>query len=145
MATLRRREGESTLPMPGETMKRIPLPWGSIHAVTTGATWIFLPVTGYMSTAQFKRVRAVIETIDLMTTFSLKFGYPLCNVETSPQAAVAVGGAITTDTVSFGTLTDISADIDDYQFIRFGYLTQNTAAASLILGRAGGYVEYTDA
>lgn len=126
-------------------MKRVLLPWTTLWADTTGAnSYRFFAVTAYMTVAQFRRIRGVIETMTFMTNFSVTLGYQLANVETSPQTPVAVGSAITTATVTFGTLTDISADIDDYQLIRFGFLTQNTAAATLIWGRAGGYVEYTD-
>jgi hypothetical protein len=125
-------------------VKRVLLPWTTLYADTTGGTYKFFAVTAYMTVAQFRRIRGVIETMTLMTNFSVTLGYQLANVETSPQTAVPVGSAITTNTVSFGTLADISADIDDYQLIRFGFLTQNTQSATLIFGRAGGYVEYTD-
>ena len=128
-------------------MKRVLLPWTTLWADTTGAgvaNHRFFAVTAYMTVAQFRRIRGVIETAQLMTNFSVTLGYQLANVETSPQTPVLVGSPITTVTVSFGTLTDISADIDDYQLIRFGFFTQNTQNTSLIWGRAGGYVEYTD-
>ena len=126
-------------------MKRVLLPWTTLWANTNGANnYRFFAVTAYMTVAQFRRIRGVIETAQLMTNFSVTLGYQLANVETSPQTPVLVGSPITTVTVSFGTLTDISADIDDYQLIRFGFFTQNTQNTSLIWGRAGGYVEYTD-
>jgi hypothetical protein len=125
-------------------VKRILLPWTTVYADTTSTNYKFFAVTAYMTVAQFRSVRAVIETLALSTNFSVTFAYQLANVETSPQTPVAVGNAITTNTVTFGTLTDIAANIASYQLIRFGFLTQNTAAATMIFGRAGGYVEYTD-
>lgn len=125
-------------------MKRIPLPWTTVIAFTTGANYRFIPTTGYYSGASVRLARGTFELISAQANLSVAFAYQTANVDGTVDAAVAIGTALTADGMSYGTVTDISANTASKQFVRFGFLCQNTQAASLVLGRAGGSVEFDD-
>lgn len=128
-------------------MQRVVLEWSTVYANTQTPTKLFIPATGWMDAASVKYVRAVWELISAMTNLSVEFGYQTCNVENAVIATTAVGSAMTSATsppVDFGTKTDISSATGSKNLIRFGFLATNTAAASLVLGRCGGYVEIDD-
>lgn len=125
-------------------MKRDSLPWTTVFGYTTGATKKFVPATPWMNAAMFKRVRAAFELISSQTNLSVTFAYQTANVENAPDAAVDVGTALTADGMSYGTLTDISASTNGKQLVRLGWNVQNSAGATLLLGRCGGAVDYDD-
>lgn len=125
-------------------MKRIALPWTTVFAFTTGANYRFIPASGWLNAASVKNVRGTFEVVSPQTYLSVTFAYQTANVEDTPDTARSVGSALTTEAMSYGTVEDISAYTFSKQLVRFGWLVQNTNAASLIVGRVGGMVEYND-
>lgn len=123
-------------------MKRISLPWSTVFGYTTGVNKKFIPATAWLSVTSVKRIRATFELIAAQANLSVIFAYQTANVENSPDTAVEVGTALTADGMSYGTITDISAAISNRQLIRFGWNVQNTAGATLVVGRCGGAVDY---
>lgn len=125
-------------------MSRVVLDWATVYANTQSPTKLFIPVTGWLDASTAKYARAVWELVSPMTNISVEFGYQTANVENAPDAAVAISGALTAAGVSYGSKTDISSATANKNMVRFGFMVTNTAAASLVLGRAGGYVETDD-
>jgi hypothetical protein len=118
--------------------------WSTVYANVQNPTKLFLPTTPWINAADVKFLKAVWELIAAMTNISVEFGYQTADVENTPIATVAVGAARTSDGMSYGTMTDVSANTNSRRLVRFGFLVTNTASASLVLGRCGGYVEYKD-
>jgi hypothetical protein len=126
-------------------MRRIILPWTSVYANTQTPTKLFMPCTIWLNAADVKYLKAVWELISAMANVSIEFAYQTANVENSPDTpAVAVGSAQTSAGVSYGSVTDVSANTNGKKLVRFGFLVTNTSAQALVLGRCGGYVEYKD-
>lgn len=125
-------------------MKRISLPWTTVFGFTTGGNFRFVPTTGYLNGATVRLVRGTFEVVSAQTNLSVAFAYQTANVDGTVDPPVAVGTALTADGVHYGTVTDISTDTAPKQFVRFGFLCQNTNANTLIVGRAGGSVDYDD-
>lgn len=125
-------------------MKRISLPWTTVFGFTTAGNKKFIPATPWLNAASVKRLRAAFELISSQTNISVTFAYQTANVENAPDAAVDVGVALTADGMSYGTMTDISANTNSKQLVRLGFNVQNTAGATLVLGRCGGIVDYDD-
>ena len=123
-------------------MQRIVLIWSTVFANVQSPTKLFHPATGWLNAAEVKFIKAVWELISPMTNLSVEFGYQTANVENSPDAAISLGSAQTAAGLSYGTITDISAATAGKRLVRFGFLGTNSAAASLVMGRCGGYVEY---
>ena len=126
-------------------MKRIPLPWTTVFGYTTGMNKMFIPATPWIPAHQVKRLRATFEMIGAQQYLSATFAYQTANVENSPDTPVhEVGSAQTVDGMNYGTITDVSSDTGQKQLVRFGWNCQNTNAATLIVGLAGGSVDFDD-
>ena len=129
-------------------MQRVVMEWSTVYANTQSPTKMFIPATGWIEASSVKYVRAVWEIISAMTNASVEFAYQTCNVENAPDTpAVPVGSAMTSASsppVSFGTKTDVSGTTGSKNLVRLGFLVTNTAAATLVLARCGGYVEIDD-
>lgn len=104
-------------------MKRIPLPWSTLHAFTTVGSKKFMPVTPWINAADVKRLRATFELIQAQTDFRMSFAYQTANVENAPDAAVEVGSVQTADGMNYGTVTDVSNNTGGKQLVRFGLFT----------------------
>jgi hypothetical protein len=118
------------------------MPWTVIFAYTTGGTKKFQPMTPWMPAEAVKRARGTFEVIGAQPNMSATFSYQTANVENQPDFPVfEIGAGQTIDGYSFGTMTDVSANTNSKQLVRFGLNCVNTSGAVLIVARAGGYVD----
>lgn len=125
-------------------MRRIALPWRSIHCYKNNASKVFIPCTQHISTADVKWVRAYFEMAASQGNCGLEFAYQTANtIDDNTSTPVAVGGQKTSNGPLWGTLTDISSGTNAKALVRFGYYAWNTVSADVLqMCSSGGYVEY---
>ena len=127
-------------------MRRIVLSWGCLNCFrNTEANGQFVPGSVWLSTAEVKKIRGVIELAATDPKCTVKFAYQVADTINCGFAHFALGSAKSTDGVVFGTMTDIFDNLDDKQLIRFGFLVWTSDATDNVLHccQGGGFVEYT--
>lgn len=94
-----------------------------------------------MQTNSVHLVRAVTETLNLGTNLQVAFAFQVANVENSPGTVTSPESYISTNTVTYGSMSDIASNISAYQLLRFGWNVKLSSGSTLALGRVGGAVE----
>lgn len=127
-------------------MRRITMPWGCLNCFknTSGAA-LFVPKTAFIQTGGLVSVRGVVELAATDPKCQVKFAYQVSNSVDGTLTHFSLDGIRSADGVYYGTMSNITANIDDKQLIRFGFLvwTTNVANDVLHLCQGAGYVEYT--
>lgn len=123
-------------------MKRIPLTWSTLFADGGTGAKRFFPATPWLPAAQVKVVKGIWEAAQIQSNGSVQLSYQTCNVENSIDAPVLLDSAQTSAGVSYGTVTDVSANTGSKALVRFGFTTWYTAGAVNVFSRAGGSVDY---
>ncbi len=101
------------------------------------STPIFIPMTGFGSTAGVHQVRPSMEMRASSGACEIKFGYQLANDTESPETAVAVGSFLSSEGFSYGSsFTDISSATELKLYIRWGVWVQDTSGTKIEMCRA---------
>lgn len=126
-------------------MRLIALPWSTLHCYGNGsANGTFVPRTPWIPVADIKRIRAIFEMISAQADAEIQFAFQVAKAENeAPSATTSVpkGNAQTADGMNDGSIVDITGDIGQNRYIRFGFKTWNATEAALVCCAAGGFVE----
>lgn len=122
---------------------KVPMPFRMVWATSTTA--LFHPSSYWMSTSTVKKVRSAFELALIESDVSVSAAYQTANVENSPDTPTAIGSYATTNGVSYPSgLTDISAQLEQKQLVRFGWLVKNTASGTKNFVVVGGFISVSD-
>ena len=125
-------------------MKRFIIPWGTIHCFRDSTNAKFVPRTGWIRLSEIKKIRVEWELAAAMTNAALEFAFQLAKDQgEAPTAFVAKGGALTADGMKYSNVEDITGDIGNNVWIRFGFKAYNNSEDNvLVCAAAGGTVEF---
>ena len=124
-------------------MKRIALIWSTVWGDNTvGGGKRFIPASPWLPGPSVKIVKGIWELAQIQTNGSVCLAFQVANVENAPGAITEIDTALTAVGMSYGTVVDISATTGSKALVRFVWNVWNSSAATLVMGRAGGSVDY---
>lgn len=113
--------------------------WSGYSAIST--TEVFIPVGGWVSTANLSGARGWGELRGKTGSFQAKPAVQVANDVRSPGTATAVGTAISTDGVSDPNGVVSVTNAGSTKYARAGWLVSLTAGTTLGTGNLAGVVE----
>ena len=138
----RRTNDELARVAAGHDMRRIIIPWGTIHCFRNIGNAQFVPRTGWIKVGDIKKIQVGYEKAASESDATLHFAFQLAQDEgAAPTTSITKGGAKTGNGMVYGNIEDISGDIDNNLLIRFGFRAYNeTTDNTLVCCAAGGHV-----
>lgn len=122
---------------------RVSTGWNTLICDSTGAT--FWPVTGWMDAKTVGSLVCNFEVRCLDGDQEVSAAYQTANVENSPDAAQALGSYVNANGMTYGSaFTDVSANTQPKQLVRFGFLVKNTATSNVTWTRVSGTFDVLD-
>lgn len=120
--------------------KKGSLGWSTLLNNATGTT--FWPATPWMTASDVGCAKINGEVRCLSGDMEIAGAYQTANVENSPDSANTLGSYNTANGNFFGAaFTDISANTQPKQLVRFGWMVRNTSTSSTTWARVAGTVE----
>lgn len=112
---------------------------GWMTIVANSMTPNFFPRTGWLAAADASNLRVSFEARGLTGNMSVEPGYQLANDPASPDSATAMGGARTSDGISYPSAWT-APSVGGKQLIRLGWVIKNTSGSAaswaVVTGRA---------
>jgi len=93
--------------------------------ITASTSDVFIPASGWMSTAGFRQFRPVVEIADRTGGIDVTPAYQVANTYDDPQAFHGMGATLTSDGYHFPAAytdpTSGTSNVTEFQLVRFGY------------------------
>jgi len=124
-------------------MRTLTIPWGTIHCHRNLGNAEFVPRTVWMRVGDIKKLRVEFEMASAMANAGVEFAFQLANDQgEAPTTFIAKGGAQTANGMKYTNVEDISGDLGNKIWIRFGFKAWNTSEDNtLVCAAAGGTIE----
>lgn len=125
-------------------MRRISIPWGTIHCFRDVTNAKFVPRTEWIRIGDIQKIRVTWEMAAAQTNAALEFAFQVATDEgQAPTSFISKGGALTADGMKYTNVETITGDIGNNVWIRFGFKAYNSSEDNtLVCASAGGSIEY---